>query len=67
MVVIIVLVTIVYNLAMYFIYTRKWPFFEQFRASKVSGSSYRTLLGLGRRAPNSGIRSYGNPSKYNVS
>lgn len=60
----ILFVTVVYNLCMYFIYTRKIPFFEQFRANKVIKTTCRTCLGPGRRTASNGTKCYGGQLRY---
>jgi hypothetical protein len=38
-----------YNIVMYFIHTRKWSFFEQFRADSVTIALFRNNYGPGSR------------------
>lgn len=51
--------TIVYNTAMYFVYTLKIPFFEQYRVNKdVSIYQYRNF-GLGKKTLKNGEKLFG--------
>ena len=64
MVVVTLFVTVVYNFFMYFIYTRKIPFFEQFRANKVMILKSRTRPGPGRQTPSNGTNFCGGQFGY---
>lgn len=64
MIAVILFVTFVYNFSMYFIYTRKIPFFEQFRANKVIKIACRTCLGPGSRTPSNGTKCCGDQLRY---
>jgi hypothetical protein len=54
-----IVMTVVYNTTMYFVYTLKLPFFEQYRVNKdVSNHSFRNL-GLGKKTLINGGRHFG--------